>query len=80
MEQRVHNSLQDWPATTLSMMDRLIIVRSVLNSIPIYLLVNTMLPSLASKIGSSSSETSYEAQDMTVMGYTWYLRIWPANR
>lgn len=41
----VRDRLKGWQATTFSMIDRFTLIRSILSSIPVYLLANTVLPS-----------------------------------
>lgn len=45
MEQHVHDRLDDWQANALSIMGRTILVKSILSSIYVYLLVNTIVAS-----------------------------------
>ncbi|XP_038972101.1 uncharacterized protein LOC103699848 [Phoenix dactylifera] len=42
--QRVESRLEGWRASSLSMMGRLTLVRSVLGSMPVYLMANTVVP------------------------------------
>ena len=43
MEQRIQDRLESWHANALSMMDRMMLVRSILSTIPVYLLANTIV-------------------------------------
>ncbi|XP_038989084.1 uncharacterized protein LOC120112939 [Phoenix dactylifera] len=42
--QRVESRLEGWRAASLSMMERLTLIRSVLGSMPVYLMANTVVP------------------------------------
>ena len=44
VEQAVWERLEGWPAKALSTMDRVTLVRSVLSSLLVYLLSNSVLP------------------------------------
>lgn len=68
--QRVHDCLERWQASTLSMMGKLTLIKSILSSILVYLLANTVLPTWC--LHSSFFGTSYGTPVMITTGFTWF--------